>query len=464
MIGLDVPVPVEKPAGVSSNDLQYLDDVKHDIKVDIRNYAIELVSKYHIKTLTDTRDMMIYTSGFYINGETYLMALFNSVFKNNATPGNLSIFFNFVRPLSFVDRTDFLEAENKINLNNCVVNVITGEITDHSPDYNFLYKLDVDYNKDAKCPNIEEFLHSVVNGRDDYNCLTEIIAYTLMSGYKFHNIFVFVGISGHNGKSTCIKLIKKLLSNNCSSVSMQDLACDRFACSDLYGKRANLCADLPRTSITETGVLKQLTGEDSFRAQEKGKKAFTFFNSAKLIFSCNDLPEIYDRNPAIWDRLVLIDFPNQFRRNKEDKDMLSKITTKEEFSGLINICIGAIKRFISNNSFTYNHESTMSRWEDYREKASPNLVDVFFNENVEFSLDSWVSKTLLYELYQNFCEVRGITPFSNNKFSRSVIELYSKRNEVVDFRPTDIDGKRIYAWKGIKVSDRYEFPVKSLKK
>ncbi len=436
----------------SAVDYQALDDVKHDIKIDIRNCAIETVQKYHIKTMRDTDDIMLYDNDYYFEGSKELRSLFDSKFKNNATIGNQSLFLNFIRANSTIKRESFLESENKINLNNCVIDVMTGEVLKHSPNYNFLYKLNIDYNKDAKCPSIEKFLRSVVNTESDYRCIVEVMGYTLTSGYKFHNLLVLLGTGGHNGKSTYIKLIKKLLNSNVSDVSMQDLSNDRFASADLYGKKANLCADLPKTTINDTGVLKQLTGEDTLRAQEKGKKAFAFFNSAKMIFSCNDLPEIKDKTRAMWYRIILINFPNEFRGSKENKNLFNEITTPGELSGLINICIESIKRLFSNNSFSYNHETTMDRWDEYREESNPNPIDTFWKEGVETDKNSWASKDLLYKSYELWCDLRQVIPVSNSKFSRCV-NMYLHQEE--DFRPMDDSGRQVYAWKGIKVRDPY---------
>jgi putative DNA primase/helicase len=51
--------------------------------------------------------------------------------------------------------------------------------------------------------------------------------------------------SGDNGKSVFLKLLKMFLgSENVSHASLQELSDDRFAAADMYGKLANICADL----------------------------------------------------------------------------------------------------------------------------------------------------------------------------------------------------------------------------
>ena len=51
-------------------------------------------------------------------------------------------------------------------------------------------------------------------------------------------------------------------------------------------------ADLSRfdRSLKETGIFKQITGNDLVEAEHKYKGPFSFRSFAKLIFSCNVLP------------------------------------------------------------------------------------------------------------------------------------------------------------------------------
>lgn len=423
-------------------------DVK-DLKKEIRNFAIITTSKFKIKSLTDNDDIMIYKDGYYIKGEKVLHVIFDNEFKSNATPGNLTLFLSYMRANSYVDRKKFISPENLINFKNGVVDSSTRKIYDHSPDYNFLYKLDIDFNKDAKCPNTEKFLRSIVSEKD-YSCLTEMIGYTLMSGMKFRNLFILVG-TGSNGKSMFMKLLEYLVGEeNCSHVAMQSLSDNRFASSSLYGKKANICADIPSSSINETGILKQLTGGDKLMAEEKGKKCFFFQNEAKIFFSCNELPDIKDKTTAMWERIVLIEFPNEFKDNNEDKDMLLKITTSDELSGLLNIALNGIERLKIYKKLTYDHDTTMDRW--YNFKNSRNVLNSFIKDCIVFDDDKNVSKKDAFILYNSYCSSYNIIPISSKMFN---IKMKAYLNQEDDYRPEDEDGKRERVWKGIRISDNW---------
>ncbi|MCC6014672.1 MAG: hypothetical protein LM564_03090, partial [Desulfurococcaceae archaeon] len=87
---------------------------------------------------------------------------------------------------------------------------------------------------------------------DKWVLLYEIIGYTLLAGeYPLNKAVMLVG-EGRNGKSTYLELVKRLLgSGNVVSVKLQDLTNDRtrFSIYSLYGKLANIFADLPSEAL-----------------------------------------------------------------------------------------------------------------------------------------------------------------------------------------------------------------------
>ena len=65
---------------------------------------------------------------------------------------------------------------------------------------------------------------------------------------------------------------------------LQELNDDKFTIADLFGKLANVCADLKSEKIPNTGVFKMLVSGDVIRAQRKHGQPFDFGNYAKLIY------------------------------------------------------------------------------------------------------------------------------------------------------------------------------------
>ncbi len=252
----------------------------------------------------------------------------------------------------------------------------------------------------------------------------------------------------HN--STLINLIKTFLGfKNCTSIPLQRLDTDKFATSQMYGKLANLFADLPPRGLKETSIFKMLTGEDFIPAQRKFRDEFQFVNYAKQIFSANQVPKSMDDSDAFFRRWLPITFGKQFLEGKADVDMLKKITTPEELSGLLNWAIAGLKRLLKNKKFSSSKSIANVREEYIRMSDS---VGAFIMDCVDASPDEYVIKKDLYVEYTAYCRDRNYPIVSEIVFHKEIL----KQLRVEDFRATDPNGNRIYTWKGIKLRTQEE--------
>ncbi len=159
---------------------------------------------------------------------------------------------------------------------------------------------------------------------------------------------------GSNGKSTFLRIIDHLLgSKNISHISLQDLAGDRFASAGLYGKLANTFADLKSDKLVSTGNFKMLVSGDYIRAQKKFQNPFEFQNYAKLIFSANEIPQSEDRTYAYFRRWIILFFEKVYEGDDNDTELVYKLTTPEELSGLLNLALIALRQLIKDNQFVH---------------------------------------------------------------------------------------------------------------
>ncbi|MFW9881380.1 MAG: DUF5906 domain-containing protein, partial [Candidatus Thorarchaeota archaeon] len=142
----------------------------------------------------------------------------------------------------------------------------------------------------------------------------EIFGFLLLREYRYEKAFMFIGTSnGRNGKSKLMELIRHFIGkNNYCSLSLQNLDEKDFSLSELFNKLANIGGDLPDARIEETGTFKKLTGRDSINAKRKFLPDVSFINFAKLIFSTNKVPTVYDSSEAFFNRWILLDFPFRF--------------------------------------------------------------------------------------------------------------------------------------------------------
>ena len=217
-----------------------------------------------------------------------------------------------------------------------MLNVHTLEFTEHSPDYLSLVQLPIKYDPNAKCPNVLKFLGQVLKPKDVFTSL-QLCDYCLYKSAKYEKAVMCVG-KGDNGKSTFLKPIERLLGvKNVSHVSLQELNGDKFAIANLCGKLANIFADLKSEKLPNTGVFKMLVSGDVIRAQRKHAQPFDYGNYAKLIYSANQIPEADDISYAYFKRWIILIFDRIFTNDNKDTNLINKLTTDEELSGLLTL-------------------------------------------------------------------------------------------------------------------------------
>jgi phage/plasmid-associated DNA primase len=137
------------------------------------------------------------------------------------------------------------------------LNIWTGELKDHSPDFLSLVQLPIVFNADKKCPCILRFLGQVLHPQDVFTAM-EIIGYLLYRTAVYEKAIMLYG-NGDNGKGVYIKFIEAFVGlQNCSHVPLQELDNDKFSSADLFGKLVNTFADLKSQKLMATGNFKTL--------------------------------------------------------------------------------------------------------------------------------------------------------------------------------------------------------------
>jgi len=387
--------------------------------IQARNETTSILNQiYHFATMKDTKEMYVYNGGTYVpEGENVIHEQFCKLWGENAKAYEFrEVVFN-IQGRSFVDREDFNKDINIIPVKNGLLNIKTRKIEDFSYDKKYTLQLPVEYNPDATCPNIDKFMSEVFKP-EDVPLAYEIISYCLWRDVPIQKGIMLLG-GGRNGKSKYIGLIRHLLGEaNISTRTIQDLCYNKFAPATLFGKLANLNADLPEMALKQTGNFKQLTDGDFLTYEKKHQDVNSGFkNYAKLIFAANKLPKTEDITFAFFDRWVIIECPNTFTGKNRDANILQKITTPEELSGLLNKCLTTLESLLDRGEFTPG--STQDIMKEYVRRSDSIRAYVMDKlvKNVEAPL---VPRSEVYEKYCEYCEENDLAPETSQKFGRDL--------------------------------------------
>jgi putative DNA primase/helicase len=294
---------------------------------------------------------------------------------------------------------------------------------DYSKEFVFLRKHPINYNPTAACPKINQFLEEVSPDKQATQTLKELVGYCYFRHYKFQTVFLLVG-EGANGKSTFLNLLNAMLgSENVCNKPLQALTNYMFSQGSLFGKNANIFADLPQKNFNDTGILKALSGGDYIEAEIKHKGSIKFKNYAKLIASCNEIPQSPDDSEAFYRRWIIIPFPNKFEGSGAKKGMIDELTTPDELSGFFGEAIVAYLEAEKRGAFSYA-PTTLEKKKAYLTHS--NNVRLFCDESLEPDVSSEITKQEIYSTYCDWCKKLRLPPKNSVWFYREIRKLFGE--------------------------------------
>jgi putative DNA primase/helicase len=189
---------------------------------------------------------------------------------------------------------------------------------------------------------------------------------------------------------------------------------DRFATAELYGRMANIVADLDARALRSSSVFKSITGGDLLQAERKFRPAFSFYPYARLIYSANEVPPTPDSSDAFFRRWLILPFERSFK-GRADRELLKKLTTPAELSGLLNRSLEALPDLKARGSFS---ETETTRQAGERFRVDADSVAGFLDERVTVEIDGRAIKSELFAAYRSWCTENNRQPLSAVRFNR----------------------------------------------
>ena len=317
-----------------------------------------------------------------------------------------------------------------INVRNGLYNVMEDTLEPHTPEYYSTVQLNVTYDTKADCPLFKKFLADSMGGdMDQVRLIQEMLGYFLIPVNSAQKCFVIVGVASA-GKSVLLRVLNDVLlgKQNVSNVSWQALN-ERFKTAELFGKLANIFADLPTKNIDDNGIFKALVGEDYLTVEKKNKNPFSFQSSARLLFSCNSIPKNYgDRSEGFYRRLIIIRFSHAVPREKKDPGLLDKF--RMEADGIFLFALEGLRRLMENNYVFSETQVNADELQQYREESDSVLS--FVREYCEINASYTAGSTELFNAYKGYCEECGLKPYSQKNFVQQITAAYPEVTRDVD--------------------------------
>ena len=241
-----------------------------------------------------------------------------------------------------------------VQFKNKAYSLNSGNIYEVKPNYFFCNPIPWDLGESDKTPIMDKLFEEWV-GKENIQTLYELMAYCCYTDYPIQLLFCLVGC-GRNGKGCFLKILDKFIGkDNVTSTSLDLISGNnrsRFESFRLYKKLVALMGETNFGMLSNTSLIKQLTGGDKIGFEKKGKDPFSEYNYAKIIIASNSLPTSTDTSDGFYRRWFIIDFPNEFQEGKD----ITKTIPGQEYNNLALKITKILPTLISDGKFTNQGE------------------------------------------------------------------------------------------------------------
>ena len=429
---------------------------EHDDQI-IADATEAILGMYNFVTVEENDAIYYYENGRYAaGGEVLIKETCWDLYGYELNIRMRTEIREYIKSRSYHKLSEFDVDLNVINLENGLYDVRSDTLKPHTPEYLSMNQIPLIYVHGAKPQLFGKFLSEVLYP-GEIRTTVDLMAYTFHRDNPFEVIVILQG-DGSNGKSIVFGVLTGLHgSSNVSNVSLKTLMERPFGLFDLLGKNCNLDAELSSGKIEDTAILKKITGRQLFRVEQKNQKAFDAKIYAKMWLSANTIPSSADQTDAWFRRNVIIAFPNKFDINEDlergirklDPNLIYKLTTPEELSGIFNVMMIALRRIIKNQAIFIPQRTIEQRRVRYEMAVDP--IRGFLDEAIDEDSDDddTTTKEVMYAAYLEFCKMHELNGGTKDAFSKFMKKRHKEDKSVRH-------EKKVYrVWIGMKLTKQY---------
>jgi putative DNA primase/helicase len=349
---------------------------------------------------------------YYWHGKTWQPNAESVVFnKVRALAGNVfnireqkEIIVALKHALTF-NRVNFDPSPELLGLTNGTLNCKTGEFREYRREDLITDPVPITFDREARCPEILKFIEGVTPNYDDRITLLDIIASGAYRKALAYVAFLLGG--GSSGSTKIIELIQAVYgAKTTEAVPLNELAEKQFALSSLKNARYSIGQEIEDMKKAGTSRIKEISGGDWISADVKNVQERARFRGwTKLIFKGNSVPRFTDSTWGFKRRFVEVPLPYKFvsridpdepDQRLADPDILDKITTQEELSGLLNVMAVRLPWIIENRQI-YCRSGQHDAY-----KRQVDSVSTFLEEFCAYYSDSLGVRIPIKKVHEHF--------------------------------------------------------------
>lgn len=237
-----------------------------------------------------------------------------------------------------------------INCKNGVLNLKSGEFTEHHPKHLMVKKFGTSYIPVATCARFEKFMADAVPDPQMRAYVQRALGYSMLGRSSGRAIFLIYGPSG-TGKSTLLNTIQGVMGDYAATAASGTFrpTFTNGPTPDLHalrGRRLITTSETSETATFDEDLLKRLSGGDSISSRPLYGEPVEWKPECTLWLATNNPPRFNSDDNAIWKRAKLIPFTTVFQGEGEVEDYAQTLLL--EAAGILNWLLAGLQDYLAH--------------------------------------------------------------------------------------------------------------------
>lgn len=307
-----------------------------------------------------------------------------------------------------------------IGAQNGVIDLSTGELHDHGPEWRIRRKLPVEYKPeqyDDLGDGIQWFIDATMKTDGDRESFKYLLGHALARCYPAEVVWSIIGPGG-NGKTLLLEVIQQLLGDVSGAFDLDIMTSDSsFGGGPLIGSNLAIDDDATDVKMQKTGLMKKASGgsEAMINTKYDQMTGDGYNNFATMVYLANDPPMFGDKTRGMERRIFPVMMPYEFTDDPSDdkkdkiprREIRDRTQTTDELEALLVVAVEYAQKLYRGDDVS-DGRTEDGRWTTY-EKYSDNILR-FWKECTNAARGTRVTRNAVYEIYVQWCDHRGVDP------------------------------------------------------
>lgn len=355
--------------------------------------------------------------------------------KNSEADYKVKEILSLARNHVAIDQGLFDADPDLLGVKNGVLNLRVGSFRLPAKEDLLTKQCAVSFDAEAQCPTWERFLNETAQGDVELiRYLRQCVGITLTGHQKEHLFFVIVGPAA-TGKSTFHEALQYMFGDYACSIDPNSLAGSKSEggkarpdIAKLPGMRFVLANESRAGLRLDEGLIKSLSGADTFCARHLYQAEFDFKPSFKLWLRTNAEPAFDGSDTGMQRRLKKIPFTCVVSPSGRDQHLPEKL--RQEAPGILNWALAGLRDYQQHGLL----EPAVVKTETAEYIRSLDVIGQFISERCEEGAAFKIGAAELYQQYKTWLlnpqYAVGEARFKSDLASRGFTRKHTEKGNV----------------------------------